>query len=470
MSNEASVPVTLSGIKRRAKTIKHERAIPHHAALDLAATEAGYQNIRHAQNHLSNLATPHHACYLTAYWSKPGSKGRETLTIGLPLPLRDIVARHQLSFARTLHSFRLESEDHLERRVDVESQERAHDVLFAAVRTLRFMAATGLKPATTLKQRNFLANEFHSLPGRDHTSEWLDVTGAWVFCDEPYSERDLQQRQEWANSRGYVMATPSWEGFHAPGSSIPYIFCEDSELSVRLTLQLNALRKGLSVPLWDGVSAPYTSPFISPARGVSGKPRAPRPMPAYRGYAIAGALPYGALRGGEKSSWRPEQRMALKSHLTVGPLLYALDNFHLPQRQRNAVAYLRTTLDDWLMMEYPTEQEMTSEQFRQAYYGEHREPIIERKKQIEAVQKIMKSLDSGYAPCKPKTKLLKVLADMDTALRSKRWASPERSSSSEELFYDRHKIISEMETAKGTHFSPSRRRASYIFFWKRCRW
>lgn len=419
MSSKTAAPSSLSGIKRLAKALRREHNVPHHAALDLAACKAGYQNIRDAQNQLKGPVPQRHLCFLTAYWSKRGARGRETLAIYLPSPLSRIVASHQLSSARNLQSFRLESVDHLERKVDLDSQELAHEVLFAAVRTLRFMAATGLRPITTLKHTNFIASEFLNLPGRDHPSGWLDEQGEWVFLDEPYSSSSLVKREAWAKERGLIMITTSWQGLLAPGASIPFLFCEQPSLAERLQGQLGQLQMTLSEPLWDGESGPYKSLFISPAREASGKSRRPRQMPAYPGYAVGGALPYGARTGGQSSSWRPEIKMPLSLHLTVGPLLSALAVSSLPLRLRNAVIFLRTTLDDWLQMEYPTEQEMSSDQFREAYYGVYRFPITELNEQVRAVQIIAKEISRGYADCRPRKKLLKMLTEMESTLSSK---------------------------------------------------
>lgn len=415
MSSIPVAPSSLNGIKRRAKSLGRERKIPHHEALDLVAGEAGFQNIRHAQNHFAKLKPLLYTAYLTAYWSEGRTRGRETLTVQIPCPLTDIVARHQLQ-TRSLWSFRLESTDHLERKLDTNSQEQAHKELFAAVRTLRFMAVTGLKPATTIKQRRPL-ERFESLPGRDHMSEWFHTeTGVWVYMDEPYSKPNLELRSGWASEHGLQMITPEWEGLYFPGSSIPYLFCEDSKYATQLTGQLSKLQLGVRTPVWNGESASYYSQFVSPAREATGKARSPRPMPTYPGIAIGGAIPYGARTGGAKSSWRPEKKMPLKMHLTVGPLLHALINSKLPQTQRSGIAYLRTTLDDWLMMEYPDAKEMTAEQFHDAYYGTHREPIRGRQKQIKALRRITVLLQKGYADCKPQRKMVKVLGEIEAAL------------------------------------------------------
>lgn len=47
------------------------------------------------------------------------------------------------------------------------------------------------------------------------------------------------------------------------------------------------------------------------------------------------------------------------------------------------MVYLRVTLDARVQMEYPGD-EMADEQFRQAYYGTDRKPIVERTEQIQA--------------------------------------------------------------------------------------
>jgi hypothetical protein len=50
MASKDVHPSTLDGIKRLAKTIKVERDVRHHQALDAAAQAAGYQNFCHASN------------------------------------------------------------------------------------------------------------------------------------------------------------------------------------------------------------------------------------------------------------------------------------------------------------------------------------------------------------------------------------------------------------------------------------
>ncbi|MGT0193805.1 DUF5623 domain-containing protein [Burkholderia pyrrocinia] len=352
--------------------------------------------------------------YLSAYWANAAGAGRETLTIRLPKPLVEVVASHQLRKAKNLGWFFLESVDHIEVRMDVSNQQLARAELLAAARTLRFMAATGLHPTTTQLQ-NHPMRLFDHLPGLDHRSRWIDSeTGAWVYIDEPYSHIDSEQRRNWVAEQGIHMATPEWEGLHNPGT-IPHVFCSSQSLLARLSTQLSQLGGRGKEPEWDGESAHYWSQFVSPGRQAAGARRRARPMPARRGVERNGALPYGSRLGGMESLWRPARRMPLDMHLTVGPLLHALDHDGIPGGPRRSIGFVRTTLDDWIHLEYPGD-EMSDEQFRAAYYGTHREPIVDRGRQIEAIRRIRALLNEGYPACRPRQALLDRLAGAEAAL------------------------------------------------------
>ena len=77
-------PTSVVGIKRLANTLKGERNIPHHEALDEAARIAGFENFRHAGNKLSQygakLAAPlTHRVYISAFWKALLHKCRSQL-------------------------------------------------------------------------------------------------------------------------------------------------------------------------------------------------------------------------------------------------------------------------------------------------------------------------------------------------------------------------------------------------------
>lgn len=421
MSKIHLLPSTLDGIKRRAKTIKRERNLSHHQALDEAARQAGFENIRHAQRAIPRQVPSDrlpHPVYLTAYWrQRDGHAGSETLRFVLPAPLSAFGTAAALRRARNLDGFKLEFSDHLEREVNLETQGDARMALFAAARTLKFMGSTGLRPAPrTLEDK--LSARFHSLPGRDHPSCWLDATsGDWVFLSEPYGPAvgagpKLDALLAWVNAAGLQLVDTSWEGLYSPGSTRPFLYTESPTLASRLQHQLSGLpteRPKGEAPVWTGLSGPY-EPFVSLERERQGRPRRPRPEPAERGVVRAGALPYGATRGGMRSRWRPAKPMPLPSHLTIGPLLAALSNSDLPKVATRRLAEVRTDLDDWLQMEYPGDK-MTDEQFRAAYYGEYRAPISSRPAQLAAIDRILAVLEGGYLNCSPRRQLAKRLAE-----------------------------------------------------------
>jgi hypothetical protein len=235
-----------------------------------------------------------------------------------------------------------------------------------------------------------------------------------VYLDEPYSE-STEHRIPWAAKHQLHMISPSWEGLYSPGMSVPFLFCNEAAMATRLAEQIAHLAS-LPTPAWDGESADYFALFVSASRAATGKERRPRSMPAYHGEVHRGALPYGAARGGDVSRWRPAKRMPLEMHLTLGPLVAALANSELPSVAHRAVGRVRTTLDDWLQMEYNRD-EMSVEQFEAAYYGHKRlRPITGITEQIEAFRRVIDVLQQGYAECAPRRQMLKRLTKAQAAL------------------------------------------------------
>lgn len=412
-------PSTLDGIRRRAKSIKRERNIPHHQALDVSAREAGYENIRHAQSALAG-ANNQHTVYLTCYWVKRGGtiaeRGRETLGVPLSLPLEQVVSRYQLGHARHLAGFRLESMDHVERRTDVDSQDCARTELRREARTLQFMATSGLRPATTRRERWPLLSKFEDLPGGDHYSLWFSIhERRWVYMDEPYEKPSLAGRLAWAEQHSMRMIRPSWDGLYYPGKAVPFLFCLDGDFATLLSDKLATLPLAGNEDGWEWISSGYSSQFSSPARSASGKPRRARPMPAPYCIERNGALPYGRRVGGSISLWRPAARMPLESHLTIGPLFRALAVSGLDHRMTMPLAKMQSLLDDWLQMEYPGN-EMSADQFHAAYYGESAAPLELPVQQLAAVRRIHAVLADGYQQCRPRDELLRLLNGVETAL------------------------------------------------------
>lgn len=286
MTSNSVAPSTIDGIKRLAKSIKRERNLPHHQALDLAAREAGFQNIRHAQHQLQEGASPamplpaSKAVFLSAYWVAGGASGRETLRVLLPEPLTPPLTPSQMRDARNLAHFRNEYADHLERHTELDSQTEARQSVLAAARTLQFLAATGLRPASGSVRENLYLRFQRELPGHDHYSVWVDpASKAWVYLDEPYGSV-ARVRHDWVVRAGLQLIESAWGGLYQPGSTTPFLLCQSEGLADRLRAQLATLPPASTMRVdlqnWPGDSGSYEESYLSPERAAAGKKRAPR--------------------------------------------------------------------------------------------------------------------------------------------------------------------------------------------------
>jgi len=413
MTSQNTPPSTIGGIKRLATAIKREQRIPHHRALDLAAQRAGYHNIRDAQNRLPALeaiATGEgNAIFLTAYWrtsSRPYSWGRETLRVVLPKSLAEIGKPTELRAERSISWFKLEAPDHLERRLDCQSVEDARERLLACARALRFMAATGLRPATTRKQR--AGFDRARIPGLDHQTIWTDpATGETVSLDEPYARPDevIQERASLLANEGLVMVAPAWGGLWNPGYAHPFFVLRDAALARLLQTKVETMQ-ALSELVWE--SGNYGERFVSPARASTGRAPSRRPMPAFRGSIRAGAVAYGG-QPGTGARWRPATPMPLAQHQALGEHFKTLSCSALPARVRDVVIATRSTLEDWAFAEHGDEAE------NDLYYGGRSEALGDEGRG-RAMTEIIRLIRTGYQECAPKRQMLARLERAAAAL------------------------------------------------------
>lgn len=410
MTSMSVLPSTLDGLKRLAKTLERaDTSLTHLKALDQAAVRCGYNNFTDAKRRMGRMtalapAAPLFDAYLSAYWHnlKNRTAGRETLRIRIARPLTALVTWRQLDRGRNLSGFRFEYEDHLELVVNQDSQESARDRLFAAARTLRFMSATGLRPATRLADRKGLAID--EMPERDHTSTWVDErTGALLGLDEPYPHVDPSdpRRAAWLAQRGLQLFTPDWEGLYAPGHSRPYLLVADHALGQRVTAEVEALQKAVHTHReTDAVfGAMYGDRFVSPARAAAGKPASARIMPAYPGTERAGAVAYGG-RPGEKGRWRPARAMPFELHEKASTLLQTTTYAGQPWRAGQLVDEVKSRLEDWAFMEHRELMNGRHDVYYGANFEQRPHPLP------DTIQKLAAILRSGYADCAPRREML----------------------------------------------------------------
>ncbi|OGU21767.1 MAG: hypothetical protein A2580_18130 [Hydrogenophilales bacterium RIFOXYD1_FULL_62_11] len=418
MQSAPSLPSTLDGLKRQAKTLRRSNAdLTHAEALDRVARMMGFNNYPDAQRRLSLVAprpTPVYEAFLSAYWrerttARPRPMGLETLRVQLSKPLASLLSRHEVDSARNLEHFRLVEEDHLERRGDLMlDQIDVRHSLGRSARTLLFLQATGLRPATTRAQRKAWGAD--PLPERDHYSFWIDPsTNGVVMLDEPYPHVDVQARAKWAAARGMQILAPDWDGLYSPGNSKPYLVGKDGELLKRLAAALE-VPDLFSKTSWMGTSLPYRDRFVSPARRAKGKPASARTMPAYRGSVRAGAIAYGG-EPGYKGKWRPEVPMPFELHEQASKILQGTSFNDVPIRGANLIDQVRSDLEDWVLAEHP----LLMDQRHDIYYGGRAETLSTDAR--GALVRLKMILEEGYADCPPRRQMLqkieKVLSMMD---------------------------------------------------------
>ncbi len=413
-------PSSIDGIKQLAKKISRESKIPYMRALTEASRQAGFVNFIHAKRHFAGkVELVRFPVFLSVHWHAPrpsqGKRqpgevwaGREIFRVDLSRPLPEIVAKYRVKHGRGLHGFRMEYEDHLEYRTNVDGQNSARSLLLSAARSLLFMESTGLQPVST-NRYDVIAQKLQELPGRDHMSDWFDpVTGSYVCLDEPYEaavERHLFERRLWLERNALKMVTPrGWQGIYYAGECIPFLISSDGELLQRVADALSESTVISKPESWPYETGKCNDDFVSPKRQEDAKPRRPRPGPSYR--ERNGAMPYGGQTG-IPSRWRPAKAMPIHFHRELGPLLQGLTSttFFSRRVHQNLLA-IRSDLEDWLFKEY---KDHLGNEVYDIYYGGR---SLVGGSEVEIVEMLLmaKSLvERGYADCKPRRQLLAVL-------------------------------------------------------------
>jgi hypothetical protein len=422
-----TLPKTLSGIKKRAKKI----CLPgqkHAEALDIVARQLGYRDYFQAQQKLASgevlpetaLRHNQHSVFISAYWrdtdTRPRSAGCETLEIFLPRPLNSIVSKYQATYARNLEGFRQEAPDHFEMISNANSQTRAWELLVRAALTLQFMEVSGLRPATSQKQRQAL-ELLTDFPLKDHVSLWVDpASGVWVALDEPYGHvnkvSNVTIRAAWISDKALHLTKPVWAGLYYPDNAVPHLISPTEALVAKITESLEALSPIATMPSndqpWPGTSEPYNARFISPARKASGVARRVRPGTTY-GFS-KGAVEY-HREAGHPLLWRPEKSLSQPDHKRVGAELQCLMISPMPFKAYDKVRTWCSTLENWMFLEYREGDREVG--FYETYYGGEPPTYSSAQDQVAALKRVIQIVSDGYGECKPSRDLLK---DLDGAM------------------------------------------------------
>ncbi|MDH5415018.1 MAG: hypothetical protein OEW87_12840, partial [Flavobacteriaceae bacterium] len=210
--------------------------IPHHEALDIAARNASFENFSHARNQLQNsiVANSGNRLFFTVYWyDRENNKyiaGREVLEIELSMPLLEIATKSELKKASALSWFRLASPDLFINDHVIHSQYAARNKICEAVRVLRFMEATGLKPSRDYKAAYPNRNQKNRLPVADHSTFWYDPNKEqFILVDEPYLDPVVDGvRAVWAEKHKWHLQSTKWPGMYYPNHSNMFVSTDAS--------------------------------------------------------------------------------------------------------------------------------------------------------------------------------------------------------------------------------------------------
>jgi len=374
MLTEEIRPTTIVGIKRLAKQLSRSSTLLHAAALDQAARSANFANYAHACRVLKDASIGSEALplFLTIYWydAKERRLGRETLKIGLARPFLDLCTKNEMKLSRGLSWMRAVADDHLVSDTIAQSQSYAREIVCKAVRELRFMEHTGLKPCKSYGRAYPTGNSGSKLPNSDHPSYWIDpVSDGFVLIDEPYGAAiDDADRLAWARKYNWHLRLSTWPGMYYPHQCSMFVATSASS-GVNMNVLMDRIA-GIPDPVteeaWVGESEGTHEIFLSPLAKTAQDKRRARPKGLTYPRPSKSTIPYGGMFGGVRR--RPNGKMPIDKHIDVGQMIKAI----LQSRLINAsierrLDSFRSTIEDWLNNEIERD-ELSDVDFFDVYY------------------------------------------------------------------------------------------------------
>lgn len=425
MLNQKIKPSTLGGIKRHAKQLKKTNEISHSKALDIAAKRASFMNYAHALNQLKSVNTlkSGYQLFFTVYWYDPrGHKtGREVLEIELSASLLKIASKGEFRRSNYLSSFRLASKDHFVNDHVSYSQNEAIKTICKAVRELRFMEATGLKPSDDYNAAYPNRDHNNKLPNADHSTNWYDPsTGQFILVDEPYLDPIVDSnRATWAKKHNWYIQASKWSGMYYPGHSSMFISTDalTGYDFKSLMTKIDNISSSLTEVDWTGISSEGHDTFFSPL--------AVTPQDKKRALAKGTIYRESTSKTQPMRSWnaplnerRPNAIMPIESHQLAAKLIKAIEQSSAtPVSVNKRLSSIKSKLEDWFFSEY---ENSVTDKFDLFYYGgiDRKDPLvlqIHSSKEITSLLRKLKALLlEAYVDCEP---LRKIIEKLNTSIK-----------------------------------------------------
>lgn len=419
-------PSSIGGIKRLATQIKKEKGVQHAVALDLAAKKARFENFTHARRVLAKQAglfATKRQLFLTIYWQDRDryDHGRETLEIRLSKPLLNMCSKSELKMVRGLGG-RLVAQDHLVSDVLAQSQDFARGQICKAVRALRFMEATGLRPSGDCMAAYPNRNQDNKLPGSDHPTDWYDPkSGQFILIDEPYSKAAVSaERAAWARQHGWHIEASTWPGIYSPYSCSFFVATNTSTGFdfASLMKKIDAMANPIVADDWNGVSVPNHETFVSPMAKTPQDKRRAKSKATVISQVSEKTVPYGAFFDPQQRR-KPRATMPISSHTKAGKIIKSvLHSREKPWSVNKRMDSIRSTLEDWMGIEIgPNDPDGFD--FFDVYYrnadekGRYAEAAKSSIGLVEILNELKTNLRKHYPDCAP---LRRQTSKIDTSI------------------------------------------------------
>lgn len=417
MLNHTIHPSTLGGIKRYAKQLKSSLNIPHHEALDRAANAAGFANFAHANKQLrdTDSTAGEFTLYLTSFWNDRRTKkvGRELLEVNLSKAFANIINTQDLKRTSALSRFRLASPDHLVDDWINESQAASIDRICKALRLIKFVEHSGLKPLKFTPAVFPDRNEANRLPDSDHSSYWFEPSsGQIIYMDEPYSNAvDHPERVAWAKKHNWNLQLSKWGGIYAPGRTCMYLATDAGtgfDFS-GLMSKIDNMPDAMTAELWSGKSEVGHEPFYSPLCTSSQDKK--RAVPKGSIYRIDGGKTLPMYRwNSPQNERRPNGVMSVDNHLLAARLIKAIESSSKkPFSVNTRLSAIKSELESWFFCE---NDKTVTNQFDFFYYNGIGvdDPLVKQSDSqigvIGLLNDLKALLSSEYVDCAPVRRLI----------------------------------------------------------------
>lgn len=426
MLNEKIQPSTLGGIKRHAKQIKKSDGLPHHVALDIASQKASFSNYAHARHQLENQTTipSGHQLFFSVFWYDRQNRkvGREVLEVALSKPLLEIANINEFKKSLFMGRFRLASPDHFVNDQVSGTQAQAREDICKAVRVLRFMEATGLKPSGD--HTAMYPNRSHSnrLPSSDHASSWRDPTsGQFILIDEPYLPPKVDgERAVWAKTHNWHLQASKWPGMYYPGMSHLFVATDASTGYdfKGLIDKIDSIQSPITPENWIGTSINGHEAFFSPLCVTQNDKKRAFPKGAIYRTPSSKTLPM-RLWGDPDNERRPNATMSIENHQAAAKLILAIQQSSLCTYAINKrLRWVTNKLENWFFAEYDRS---VTDSFGFFYYGSIDEgdslvlQASSAKGAIQLLQELRSLLVDAYVDCEP---LRQMIRRVDTSIKT----------------------------------------------------